>query len=290
MPPPPPPAPPVGGARVKSRYQEQNAKAVVLRKPLWEDKYPVHAASQNGRLDLLCALLPERRGRTLPTRGPDALVNRQDEDTWTASHYACYYGHAHVLKELLAQGADPGAVNLNGCGLLQFAAGQGHLHCALLLLDAGADARHEDEDRNTPASLARHLRPPGWQTLETLCLLCRSFSPIVEYSPLALLGFRVRSHQLLAMQSQWPKSAQKVGQGVLRACKSTSEPEPEPEVEPEPPPAVVALLLTCPVRELKQRLATAGVSCTGVVEKRELARMVASAEANSDVNEGVPPT
>ena len=83
---------------------------------------------------MLCALLPERRGRRLPTRGRDALVNRQDEDTWTASHYACYYGHAHVLEELLAQGADPAAVNLNGCGLLQFAAGQGHLCCALLLI------------------------------------------------------------------------------------------------------------------------------------------------------------
>jgi hypothetical protein len=196
-----------------------------------------------------------------------------------------------VLKELLAQGADPAAVNLNGCGLLQFAAGQGHLHCALLLLDAGADARHEDEDRNTPASLARHLRPPGWQVLETLCLLCRVFSPVVEYSPLVVKGFRVRSRQLLTLQSEWSESVQRVWQEELRVCEATPEPEPKPaSAELEPPPAIVASLLASPVRELKERLAVVGVSCSGVVEKLELAHLVATAEANCDVNEGVPPT
>ena len=287
--PPPPPPPPVAGARVAPRYQEQNAKAVVLRKPLWEDMFPVHAASQAGRLDMLCALLPERRDRRLPTRGRDALVNRQDEDTWTASHYACYYGHAVVLEELLAQGADPAAVNLNGCGLLQFAAGQGHLCCALLLLDAGADARHEDEDRNTPASLARQLRPQGWQTLEILCLLCRSFLPIVQFSPLVVKGFRPRSRQLLTVQPAWPVHMQRMWAATPRPCETTPEPEPLPAPQPEPAPASVALLLARPVRELKERLVTAGVSCSGVVDKLDLARLVATAEADFAVNEGVPP-
>ena len=148
MPPPPPPPPPLG-KRSAPTYQEQNARAVVIRKPLWCDVNPVHAACQAGRLDLLCALLPARRGRRLPRRRSTAPVNKKDEDTWTPGHYACFYGHHAVLRELLLQGADFHAVNLNGCGLLQFAAGQGHLQCALLLLGAGADARHEDEDRNT---------------------------------------------------------------------------------------------------------------------------------------------
>ena len=76
------------------------------------------------------------------------------------------------------QGADPNAVNLNGCGLLQFAAGVGHCACALLLLASGADARHEDEDRNTPASLAAQLRPAGWERVAALCLICRDFVPV----------------------------------------------------------------------------------------------------------------
>jgi hypothetical protein len=52
----------------------------------------------------------------------------------------------------------------------------------------------------------------------------------------------------------------------------------------------VALLLARPVRELKERLVTAGVSCSGVVDKLDLARLVATAEADFVVNEGVPPT
>lgn len=285
---PPPPPPPAVGGRAIPRYQEQNAKAVVLRRPLWEDKFPVHAASQAGRMDLLRALLPQRRGRILPIRSPDALVNRKDEDTWTACHYACYYGHEHVLAELLAQGADPGAVNLNGCGLLQFAAGQGHLNCALLLLDAGADARHEDEDRNTPASLARHLKPPGWQVLEILCLLCRWFRPIVEFSPFAVKGLRSWSRQLLMAQPVWPANIQRI-RPMVHVHELAPEPEAPQASHSDLAPAIVASLLSCPVRELKQRLIVAGVSCLGVVEKLDLARLVAIAEADAVVNEGVPP-
>lgn len=180
MPPPPPPPPAAGAFKAKgARYKEQNAKAVVLRKPLWEDKFPLHAAAQAGSRALVAELLPERRGRALPLRPAGAQVNVQDEDTWTAAHYACYYGHVDVLHELLLQGANPNSTNLNGCGLLQFAAGQGHEPCALLLLSAGADARHHDEDGNTPASLARQLRPERWAVLEVLCLLCRDFIPVL---------------------------------------------------------------------------------------------------------------
>ena len=68
---------------------------------------------------------------------------------------------------------------------------------------------------------------------------------------------------------------------------------PEPELlftpQPEPAPEVVGLLLLCPVRELKPRLAVAGTSCAGVVDKEDLARLVATAEADVVLNEGVPP-
>eukprot|EP01047_Picozoa_sp_COSAG01_P030452 COSAG01_NODE_2125_length_8369_cov_17.028174_5_plen_110_part_00 len=106
---------------------------MVLRRQRWEDVYPLHAAAQAGSLPQLRQLLPRRRARALPVRN-HALVNVHDGDSWTAAHYACYYGHAMVLRELLHQGADPNSININGCGLLQFAAGQGHEQCALLLL------------------------------------------------------------------------------------------------------------------------------------------------------------
>jgi hypothetical protein len=285
----------------------------VLRKPLWEDNYPIHAAAAAGRLDLVRSLLPARRGRLLPTRGAEAMVNRKDDDTWTPSHYCCYYGHATVLRELLAQGADVSVTNLNGCGLLQFAAGQGHEQCAILLLQQNADARHTDEDHNTPSSLARQLRPAGWARLEILCLLCRDFLPLCaaldvthttwpaggveqQQPRLRVVGFEPRRRNLLAASACW----------AMEAHGLSAQPEPEPEPEPVTvsslDPAAVAAVLLRPVRELKEQLSEAGVDWHGLllVEKHELAEHLVAASASFAAShtsaertraheEGVPP-
>ena len=305
---PPPPPPPVAGAKAAARYCEQNAKAVVIRRPLWEDKFPVHAAAQENRVDWLAALLPARRGRALPLRSSEAPVNRKDEDTWTPAHYACYYGHASILRELLLQGADVRAVNVNGCGLLQFAAGQGHEQCALLLLGAGADARHEDEDRNTPASLARQLRPSRWQLLEMLCLLCRDFLPVCAGSTctcrgggsceLRVVGFEPRRRHTLTAELRWPVESSQ----SMHVPEPDSEPEPEPEPEPQVlDPVALATTLLRPVRELKQLLCEEGApGWAGLLEKHELAERIVMLQQQQDQDlaqqsgddgseEGVPP-
>ena len=79
----------------------------------------------------------------------------------------------------------------------------------------------------------------------------------------------------------------------MRSQQQPGELVPEPQLlctpQSEPAPEVVAVLLQCPVRELKQRLAVTGTSCAGVVEKEDLALLVASAEADVVLNEGVPP-
>jgi hypothetical protein len=313
---PPPPPPPASAHRAKT-YKEQNAKAVVLRRPRWEDKFPVHARAQAGSRRLISELLPDRRGRALPRRPPGALVNLQDEDTWTPAHYACYYGHTDVLQELLLQGANPNSANLNGCGLLQFAAGQGHEQCALLLLQAGADARHQDEDRNTSASLARQLRPDRWQTLETLCLLARNLQPVLQLGCeddagvlciVALVGWTVltlrpclpeRSSPELdlpidpSLASSAPPESRRGPRSAAGPCNLQPEPEPQLPISLASiaPPELVQSMLRRRIPALIALLRAGNMAREGVVEKRELAHraalVMAAATAVGDGSEEI---
>lgn len=89
-------------------------------------------------------------------------------------------------------------------------------------------------------------------------------------------------------QPEWPTDIQRVW-STERVCGPALELELLQAPQLEPAPAVIASLLSCPVHELKQRLAVAGVSSLGVVEKLDLVHLVAVVETTALVNEGLPP-
>eukprot|EP00808_Paulinella_micropora_P022630 g27298.t1 len=151
-PPPPPPAAEPKKKTYREQLEEDKKQAVEIREVLWVDKYPIHAAAAQSDMDLLDRFLPE-------TISPgewhryQKMMNQKDEDSWTALHYACYYGHTDILGRLLRLGADYHLTNLNGATPLHMASGRGHAAAAMLLLEAGADPSLSDQDSATPFDL-----------------------------------------------------------------------------------------------------------------------------------------
>ncbi|NWG30006.1 MAG: ankyrin repeat domain-containing protein [Rhodocyclaceae bacterium] len=62
-----------------------------------------------------------------------------EERQWTALHYAAFAGHADVVEDLLAAGADVNARSTNGSTVVMMAAREGHTALAKRLLEAGAN-------------------------------------------------------------------------------------------------------------------------------------------------------
>jgi uncharacterized protein len=66
-------------------------------------------------------------------------------DGWTPLHLAAFFGHAALVVELLALGADHALVSRNGMAVtpLQSALARRQVECAGVLLDSGADVNGE---------------------------------------------------------------------------------------------------------------------------------------------------
>ena len=107
------------------------------------------------------------------------MARRQDDDGWTAAHYAVYYSRAEILFLLLRSGASPGARTAAPARttLLHLAAGCGARGCAYLLLRCGADPHARDGDGATPAQLAASLRPDGHEALACTLAIARYLRP-----------------------------------------------------------------------------------------------------------------
>ncbi len=101
----------------------------------------------------------------------------QDDDGWTAAHYAVYYGRTTLLDLLIYAGANANARTAPPAHttLLHLAAGCGAAGCALLLLRAGADPLARDGDGMVAAQLAATLRPPGHEALACTLAIARHF-------------------------------------------------------------------------------------------------------------------
>ncbi|MDH0867695.1 ankyrin repeat domain-containing protein [Mitsuaria sp. GD03876] len=130
--------------------REESAKAfeTLLQSPATD----VNAINQAGETPLMLAAIKGRLewAQALVKRG--ALVN---EPGWSALHYAAAGPNEHLVRWLLAQGAEVDARSPNGTTPLMMAAGYGGLSGAEVLIAAGADASLENDHRMTAADFAR---------------------------------------------------------------------------------------------------------------------------------------
>ena len=97
-------------------------------------------ASSNGHLPVVCELL-DRGAFTLPSRKPD------DVDVMPL-HAAALAGHAHVVREPVARGADVNVRSFDGWQPLMSASYNGRADVVMALLDLGADVNARVDSGN----------------------------------------------------------------------------------------------------------------------------------------------
>ena len=90
---------------------------------------------------------------------PDAVDGNGD----TALHHTARHGHVLVADRLLEHGADPDVVNAHGSTPLHLAAWFGHHQVASRLLDYGAVLDTVDRWGNTPWTTPLCRATPGWR-------------------------------------------------------------------------------------------------------------------------------
>ncbi|CAD7700934.1 unnamed protein product [Ostreobium quekettii] len=90
-------------------------------------------------------------------RGADAEYRSGDNND-TPLAVAAFYGHAPVVRVLLALGADPEAVDDRGLTVLLGAAQEGHAEVVTMLLEAGADPDETMADSGIAPIAAAALR------------------------------------------------------------------------------------------------------------------------------------
>ena len=106
---------------IMTHAEDVNAKC-------YDDKTPLHVASQEGHIDAVRALLEH-----------GAHVNSQDCDMWMPLHFASDGGNIKVVQLLLEHGATLNAESLLGSTPLFLASASGQLEVVRLLHDHGAD-------------------------------------------------------------------------------------------------------------------------------------------------------
>uniref|UniRef100_A0A8D0GFQ7 Ankyrin repeat domain 49 n=1 Tax=Sphenodon punctatus TaxID=8508 RepID=A0A8D0GFQ7_SPHPU len=109
-----------------------------------------------------------------------APVNVRDEDHYTPLHRAAYSGHLHVVRELIAQGADIHALTVDGWTPLHSACKWSNTKVASFLLQHGADINAQTHGLLTPLHLAAGTRDSK-ETLELL-LMNRYVKPNLKNS------------------------------------------------------------------------------------------------------------
>ena len=94
----------------------------------YDDKTPLHVASQGGHVDAVRALLEH-----------GAHVNSQDCDMWMPLHFASFGGNIKVVQLLLEHGGYLNVLSIADDSPLRLASSRRHLEVVRLLLDHGAD-------------------------------------------------------------------------------------------------------------------------------------------------------
>jgi hypothetical protein len=107
---------------ITTHAEDVNAKC-------YDDRTPLHVASQEGHVDAVHVLLDH-----------GAHVNPQDRDEWIPLHFASWEGHPKVVQLLVEHGATLNAEDtLNGHTPIFLASRAGHIEVTRLLLSHGAE-------------------------------------------------------------------------------------------------------------------------------------------------------
>eukprot|EP01094_Clydonella_sp_ATCC50884_P026347 TRINITY_DN7194_c2_g1_i1.p1 TRINITY_DN7194_c2_g1~~TRINITY_DN7194_c2_g1_i1.p1 ORF type:complete len:218 (+),score=45.96 TRINITY_DN7194_c2_g1_i1:294-947(+) len=101
-------------------------------------------AAQDGDVPRLVASLDARPG----------IVNKSDEDGYTALHFAVLKGHLDLVRVLLARDADVDSVDKSQWQPIHCAALKGRGECVEMLLQAGANVNAETSTGCTPMHYA----------------------------------------------------------------------------------------------------------------------------------------
>jgi len=134
------------GPAIVMAIQEKSFGAA--RTLLASEQLNVEALNARGESALMLAALVGNSSTV------DLLIDKGatlEKEGWTALHYAASGGHNHIVKKLIAAGADIDALSPNGSTALMLAARRGSLTPYQTLLMAGADPRPINESNLSAA-------------------------------------------------------------------------------------------------------------------------------------------
>jgi ankyrin repeat protein len=108
-------------------------------------RIPLHHAAVDGDFDALIQLLDS-----------GSIVDAQDDNGWTALHFAAQGGHFKMVEELLKRGANLKLVNCHGNGPLWVGlmSSRGDFTIVKMLLAAGADPDCKNAHGRSPRDIA----------------------------------------------------------------------------------------------------------------------------------------
>jgi ankyrin repeat protein len=121
---------------IMAHAEDVNAKC-------YDDRTPLHVASQEGHVDAVHVLLDH-----------GAYVNPQDNTNWMPLHFASSEGHLEVVQLLLEHEATLNPRNIAGSSPVYLASQLGHLEVVQLLGGHGADVHIRGFRNLTPFQVA----------------------------------------------------------------------------------------------------------------------------------------
>ena len=147
------------------------------KRGVWAKLREARAAERGGeygrtRLHRACSAAVEDVQRVCEVieLGWPGSVEARDGGGWTPLVFASAYGHAGIVKALLAAGADVNAANNQGSTVLIFACVHSHLEAARALVASGANVNAVDQVGRTPLKCARGRGGHANPAIEALLL------------------------------------------------------------------------------------------------------------------------